>query len=78
MNERRLSESPTEGQQSTCSFTQSQKNGSSKQERSQHTLFSKDNKRIAHTSTQGRNQPGNHSMIRSEFWKLLTEDILAT
>jgi len=57
VNERRLSESPTEGQQSTCSFTQPHKSGSSKQERSQHTLFSKDNKRIAHTSTQGRNQP---------------------
>lgn len=62
MNDRKLSDSPKVEQRPNIS--QPHNNSSSNKE----TLFSKDKRRIAHTSTQCRNQPGNLIAGKNTSW----------
>ena len=57
-NDTKLTDSQQDHQQSEHNFSQTQENSSSKQDTSQKSLFSKDHKRIAHTTSQSSSHPG--------------------
>lgn len=77
MNDIKLQDSMKESQQSTSTSTQIYKNNTSKKlETSHNMLFSKDDKRLAHTSSQCRSQPESRTSSSSTAKQQSTEHLL--